>query len=84
MFDDKVLDENEAVLILSIFEKPYTSQRARIRKVVNKEIFKEVYLKEGTLLTMKKPRDFRFEIPKIAGKISDQLGKKIVMFFVVK
>lgn len=52
--------------------------------MVNKEIYKEVYLKEGTLLTIKKPRDLRFEIPKIAGKISDQLGKKIVMFFVVK
>ena len=84
MLDDKVLDENEAVLILSIFELPYTSQRARVRRVVNKEIFKEVNLKAGTLLTMKKPRDFRFEIPKIAGKISDQLGRKIVMFFAVK
>lgn len=33
---------------------------------------------------MKKPREFRFEVPKIAGKISDQLGKKILIFFVVK
>jgi alkylated DNA repair dioxygenase AlkB len=69
--------------VLTLFERPYTNQKARVRNISTKQVVKDINLKHGSLVSIegKRQNEFQYEIPKTSAKISESIGKKITIIF---
>jgi hypothetical protein len=70
-------------VILTLFERPFTSQKARIRNVSSKAVVKDLSLKHGVLISFEGngQNELQYEIPKASAKISESIGRKITICF---
>ena len=70
-------------MLLTLFERSYTSQKARLRNLKTKLFVKDIILKQGTLVSIigMNKMDFQYEVPKTSAKISESIGRKITLCF---